>query len=242
MSGNAAHDAYYAQYYAQYGTGAPAPAPADGSAAAASAVAASGAAGEAPAVVPDTVEALKAENGRLMAQNSALRSEAATLRAEVAQLKASAAHVPPPPPQFYPPPAYPGYPPQYSGYPGYPPYPAPAMQPPPAPAARLPTLSINSENKRGPKGANLAFFCLPNSWTDQQVYDLAKPYGNPIFCSVATHRDTGLSRGYAFVSFDSVEEANQARAALDSYVIEGRALRCELTKQDKDPHAGARPY
>ena len=30
-----------------------------------------------------------------------------------------------------------------------------------------------------------------------------KPYGTPIFCSVAVHRDTGLSRGYAFVSFNN---------------------------------------
>ena len=101
-------------------------------------------------------------------------------------------------------------------------------------------LSINMENKRGPKGANLALFCIPNAYYDQEVYHLTKPYGNVVFCSVACHRDTGASRGYAFVSYETVDEAKAAMAALHDHVVEGRALRCELTRQDKD--GGAKPY
>jgi RNA recognition motif-containing protein len=70
---------------------------------------------------------------------------------------------------------------------------------------------------------------------------MVKPYGNVLFCSVACHRETGLSRGYAFVSYDTVAEADAARAALHDYVVEGRALRCELTRQDKEV-GGAKPY
>ena len=156
-----------------------------------------------------------------------------------------------PPPQFYPPPVsgYPGYPPPAHGYPGYPPpaypgYPPPTVAgPPPGHATRPPPLAINSENRRGPRGANLAIFCLPNAWGDQEVFDLAKPHGTPIFCSVAVHRDTGMSRGYAFVSFDSVEEADKVKANLHDQVVEGRALRCELTRQDKEAApGGAKPY
>ena len=109
--------------------------------------------------------------------------------------------------------------------------------------ARQPQLPMNSENRRGPRGANLALFCLPNAWGDQEVYDLARPYATPIFCSVATHRDTGMSRGYAFISFESVGEADKVKAGLHDCVVEGRSLRCELTRQDKDGGpGGARPY
>ena len=42
---------------------------------------------------------------------------------------------------------------------------------------------------------------------------------------VALHRETGQSRGYAFVSFRTVEQANAAIAALHGLNVEGRALR-----------------
>jgi len=177
---------------------------------------------------------------------AAARAEIAALKAEIASLKAAAASSSPaliPPPQFYPPPAAP-----YGGYPSYPPsYGAPSPwgygAPPAAGAPRAPppaTLDINHENKRGPKGANLAFFCIPNAYHDQNVYDLAYPYGKVVFCQVATHRDTGASRGYAFVSYDTVEEAEKAVAALHNLTVEGRALRVEVARADRE--SAGRPY
>ena len=188
----------------------------------------------------------------VMAENAALRAENAMLKAELAQLKASAntpaaspAMVPPP--QFYPSPyGYAAPPPAYGatsaygssyGYPGYPPPAAPA-----APAQRRATLPMNAENKRGPKGANLALFCIPNSYQDENVYELCKGYGKVIFCSVASHRDTGMSRGYAFVSYDTVAEADAARSSLHDHVVEGRALRCELARSDKEGTTASKPY
>jgi RNA recognition motif-containing protein len=97
---------------------------------------------------------------------------------------------------------------------------------------------MNIDNKRGPKGANLAVFCIPNSFYDQQVLDLAQPYGNVVFCQVATHRDNGQSRGYAFVSYETIEEAQKAIDALHNFTVEGRALRVEVARSDRD----AKPY
>lgn len=182
----------------------------------------------------------------LQAENAALKAEVAQLKAEVAQLKGAGSSAPLPPPQFYPPPqaGYPGYPP--APYPGYPPAPFPSYAPPPpagAPPRAPPPLALNADNKRGPKGANLALFCIPNSYYDAEVFELCKPYGNVIFCSVACHRDSGASRGYAFVSYETIEEANAAKAALHDQVVEGRAMRCEVTRQDRESASGgARPY
>lgn len=99
---------------------------------------------------------------------------------------------------------------------------------------------MNNENKRGPKGANLAVFCIPNSFFDQQVLDLAKPYGEVVFCQVATHRDTGHSRGYAFVSYENIEAANACVSGLHNMTVEGRQLRVELARADKE--GGSKPY
>ena len=207
-------DPQYAAWYSQYSLAAAAP-PADGPPP------------PAPTNLGDAIKQINALN----AENSALKAEVAALK-KAAGAAASPALVPPP--QFYPPPAaYPGYaayPPQY----GYPP-PAAAAPPPPRPAS----LPMNHENRRGPKGANLALFCIPNSFDDESVLDLAKPYGTPIFCSVARHRDSGMSRGYAFVSYDTLQEAEAAMSSLHNYVVEGRALRCEVARSDKD--GGSKP-
>ncbi len=189
--------------------------------------------------------AARAEIASLKAENAALKAENAVLKG------AGAASAPPmvPPPQFYPPPfgpgGYPGaYGMPYGGAGGYPGAYGSTAPPQPQPAPRPATLPMNAENKRGPKGANLALFCIPNAYSDQQVYDLAVPYGAPIFAQVATHRDTGASRGYAFVSFGTIEEADKAIAGLHNMVIEGRSLRCELTRTDKEGSSGSghKPY
>jgi len=207
-----------------------------------------------PAAGSAELEALKRENEAIKAENASLRAENASLRSQAAGAPAPAPALVPPPPNFYPPPAYPsnygyGAPPSYppAGPYGYPPY---GGAPPPSgyggapePRAYKPPLEINKGNRRGPKGANLALFCIPNSYTDHEVYDLAKAYGQCIFASVATHRETGASRGYAFVSYETIEEANVAIAGLHNMSVEGRAMRCEVARSDRDGGgAGAKPY
>ncbi len=183
----------------------------------------------------DELTKARAEIERLRAENASLRSQLYDLQTR--QPPPGAPHVPPP--MFYPPPqsvapySY-GPPPVYGGY-------APPMHEKPPPRPQIAPLAINAENKRGPKGANLALFCIPNSYTDQQVYDLAAPHGNVVFAQVSTHRDTGLSRGYAFVSYETVEQANKAMSALHNLAVEGRSLRCEIARSDRE-QGGSKPY
>ena len=125
------------------------------------------------------------------AEMAAMRSEIATLRAEngrlnkeLSNLKAAAA-AGSGGPNFYPPPYQPqgyGMPSPYGGYQSQ--YVPPGYGAPPRQAAPA-TLPMNIKNERGPKGANLAVFCIPNSYYDQQVLDLVNSYGNVIFCQVS---------------------------------------------------------
>lgn len=204
-------------------------------------------AGAAPAPADPAAElqSARAEIAALKAENAALKAENAALKAGQGPgaPPAGPPALVPPPNLAWPPPAYgapPGYaaspyaPPGYAAPPGYPGYGAPA-----APKLAPATLPMNNENKRGPKGANLAVFCIPNNYGDQQVLDLCAPHGNVIFCQVAMHRETGQSRGYAFVSYETVEHANAAIASLHNMTVEGRALRVELARADKE---AAKPY
>ena len=139
----------------------------------------------------DGTPAASVAGGTEGAEMAAMRSEIATLRAEngrlnkeLSNLKAAAA-AGSGGPNFYPPPYQPqgyGMPSPYGGYQSQ--YAPPGYGAPPRQAAPA-TLPMNIKNERGPKGANLAVFCIPNSYYDQQVLDLVNSYGNVIFCQVS---------------------------------------------------------
>lgn len=54
-------------------------------------------------------------------------------------------------------------------------------------------------------------------------------------------RDTGRSRGFAFVDMDSQDDAHAAITALDGVDLEGRALRVSLATERPERSAGSRP-
>jgi len=66
---------------------------------------------------------------------------------------------------------------------------------------------------------NLAF-----SATESSVRALFEPYGNVERVNLVTDRDTGRSRGFAFVEMTDAAQADQAIAALNGAELEGRGL------------------
>ena len=62
------------------------------------------------------------------------------------------------------------------------------------------------------------------SATESSVRALFEPYGKVDRVNVVTDRDTGRSRGFAFVEMTDPAEADRAIAALDGANLEGRAL------------------
>ena len=65
---------------------------------------------------------------------------------------------------------------------------------------------------------------LPFGTTDQDLESLFGQSGQVESTSIVTDRDTGRSRGFAFVEMDSKESADAAIQALNGYEIEGRAI------------------
>ena len=66
---------------------------------------------------------------------------------------------------------------------------------------------------------------LPFSTTDEQLRDMFEQHGRTSSVNVIVDRETGRSRGFAFVEFETAECAQAAREALDGKDIEGRPLR-----------------
>ena len=66
--------------------------------------------------------------------------------------------------------------------------------------------------------------------TDQAVRSLFEQYGAVNSCRIMTDRDTGRSRGFAFVEMENDEEAEKAIAALNGYTLDGRALNVNVAR------------
>lgn len=65
---------------------------------------------------------------------------------------------------------------------------------------------------------------LDFSATESSVRSLFEPYGAVDRVNLVTDRDTGRSRGFAFVEMKDSAQADQAIAALNGAQMDGRAL------------------
>jgi len=65
---------------------------------------------------------------------------------------------------------------------------------------------------------------LDFSATESSIRALFEPYGNVERVNLVTDRDTGRSRGFAFVEMTDSAEADRAIAALNGTDLGGRAL------------------
>ena len=66
---------------------------------------------------------------------------------------------------------------------------------------------------------------------EEALRALFSEFGNVSSAKVITDRETGRSRGFAFVEMDVVAEAQTAMKNLNSKEIEGRALSVTVAKE-----------
>jgi cold-inducible RNA-binding protein len=87
---------------------------------------------------------------------------------------------------------------------------------------------------------------LPHSTTEAELRTLFEPHGKVDQVSLVTDRDTGRSRGFAFVEMADAAEAEKAIAALNGKELGGRALNINEARPKTDrgpggPRGGGRP-
>jgi len=79
---------------------------------------------------------------------------------------------------------------------------------------------------------------LPHSTTETELRTLFQPHGNVEKVSMVTDRDTGRSRGFAFVEMTDAAEAEKAIAALNGTELGGRTLTINEAKPKTDRPRG----
>lgn len=59
---------------------------------------------------------------------------------------------------------------------------------------------------------------------NKQLYDTFSLFGNILSCKVVTDKETGLSKGYGYVHYETNEAANNAIEKLDGMLIDGKEV------------------
>ena len=82
---------------------------------------------------------------------------------------------------------------------------------------------------------NLSF-----SSTEDSIRSVFEPHGAVESVNVVTDRDTGRSRGFAFVEMPNDAEATKAISALDGSDLDGRDLKVNEARPREDNRGGGR--
>ena len=75
--------------------------------------------------------------------------------------------------------------------------------------------------------------------TEESVRSLFEQFGSVNSARIMTDRDTGRSRGFAFVEMANENEAEQAISALNGYLMDGRALNVNEARPKPERSFGA---
>ena len=78
--------------------------------------------------------------------------------------------------------------------------------------------------------------------TDSSVRAVFEQYGTVDRVSLVTDRETGRSRGFAFVEMSNADEADRAIAALNGADFEGRALNVNEARPKGQSGGGGRGF
>jgi len=86
------------------------------------------------------------------------------------------------------------------------------------PVSPGPPIQTTTMNK-GPDGANLFIFHIPNNFTNLDMYALFSSCGKLLSVRIMVEKDTGRSRGFGFVSYQTPEAAGIAILKLNGYQV-----------------------
>jgi RNA recognition motif-containing protein len=78
--------------------------------------------------------------------------------------------------------------------------------------------------------------------TESSIRSLFEPYGQVDRVNLVTDRDTGRSRGFAFVEMTDSAEADRAIAALNGTDLDGRALNINEARPKPQGGGGGRGF
>ena len=89
--------------------------------------------------------------------------------------------------------------------------------------------------REGPAGANLFIYHLPHDLTDADLATAFNPFGNVISAKVYVDRYTGESKGFGFVSYDSIISAEHAIEQMNGFQIGNKRLKVQHKRVNHRP-------
>ncbi|CDO66375.1 CUGBP Elav-like family member 1 [Plasmodium reichenowi] len=92
----------------------------------------------------------------------------------------------------------------------------------------------NLSESSGPPGANLFIFHVPNEWQQTDLIQAFSPFGELLSARIATEKNTGRNRGFAFVSYDSLESAAAAISQMNGFMALNKKLKVTVKKGEED--------
>mmetsp|Transcript_13198 Transcript_13198/g.26337 ORF Transcript_13198/g.26337 Transcript_13198/m.26337 type:complete len:566 (+) Transcript_13198:130-1827(+) len=104
-----------------------------------------------------------------------------------------------------------------------------------------PPLYFYVGTKRGPQGANLFVFHIPDDFTNRDMCDLFGPFGTLASVRIMTENSSNRNLGYGFVSYLRPEDAEKAISELNGFMIKNKRLKVQhKQKQMKSGKHGRR--
>ena len=103
-------------------------------------------------------------------------------------------------------------------------------------AAERDVLNKAREAAKETLGMKLFIGGIPYSATEEQLTEIFSPHGELKEVHLATDKETGKSKGFAFVTFKSYQKGVEAIEALKGTKMDGR----KLTIQESKPSGGGR--
>lgn len=91
---------------------------------------------------------------------------------------------------------------------------------------------VMGDNVRGPEGCNLFIFHLPNEMTNWDLYNLFKRFGSILSVHIMINKQTGLSRGFGFVSYQNRADAENAIRAMNGFRIGNKRLKVQPKRKN----------
>ncbi|KAE9463153.1 hypothetical protein C3L33_04938, partial [Rhododendron williamsianum] len=92
-----------------------------------------------------------------------------------------------------------------------------------------------------PYGSEIFIGGLPRDVSNDDLRDLCEPFGDIFEVRLMKNRDTGETKGFAFVAFKAKEVAQQAIEELHNKEFKGRTLRCSLAETKRRLFIGNLP-
>ena len=100
------------------------------------------------------------------------------------------------------------------------------------------TSSIPIGLDKGPAGANIFVYGLPDKWTESHFLEEFQRFGSVISIKVIYDKATGASKGYGFISYADKSSAEEAVMEMHGTSLAGRKLKVQIKRGEET----SRPY